>query len=298
MHGQLDWEDLRYIMHVGRTGSLAGAARALRVNHSTMFRRIGAAEERLGVRLFERRREGYSPTAAGEAAIAVAARLDEEVTALERRLAGEDLRPSGAVRFTTTETLLPWVVPLCGEFKDAFPDICIELVTGAQMLDLSRRDADVALRPSSSPPDTLHGRRIGTIAFSIYGPHSTAHGPGEANWVGLDDSMSHLAAHGWIRANVNPTQVVLRASSLNAVLQAVLAGIGFGLLPCYMGDGQPRLRRVGAPVAGVATDLWLLVHEDLRRTARVKAFTDFMHSKLVARRAELEGSPGGRAGHP
>jgi DNA-binding transcriptional LysR family regulator len=295
MHRSLAWDDLLYVLSVGRTGSLSGAARELKVNHSTVFRRIGLIEEQLGVRLFDRRRDGYAPTAAGEAVIEMAARLDEDVVALERRLAGEDLRPSGTVRVTTTDTMIDTVTPLCGAFRRAYPEICVELITGNQFLNLSRRDADVALRPSSQPPDTLHGRRLASIAFTVYGAKAylaATGGPdlGRAHeWIGLDDSLSHLSAHAWLKANVAPDRIGFKASSFVAVQQAARAGMGLALLPCYMADAVPELERVCPPIPELSTDFWLLVHEDLRRTARVRAFIDFVAAEMAKLRPRIEG---------
>jgi DNA-binding transcriptional LysR family regulator len=296
MHRSLAWDDLLYVLSVGRAGSLSGAARALRVNHSTVFRRIGAIEEQMGVRLFDRRRDGYVPTAAGEAVVALAEEMDQQVVALERKLSGEDLRPSGTVRVTTTDTLISTVTPLCGKFRRAYPEICIELATGNEFLNLSRRDADVALRPSKHPPENLHGRRIASIAFAVYGSRRYLAAAGGTDlsraheWIALDDTLSHLAVHAWIRQNVPPEWISFRASSFIAVLEAARAGMGLGILPCYLADPVAELQRASAPMPELATDFWLLVHEDLRRTARVRAFTDFVYAEFARLRPRLEGT--------
>ncbi|HEX8193953.1 MAG TPA: LysR family transcriptional regulator [Allosphingosinicella sp.] len=289
MQRKLGWDDLRDVLAIGRAGSLAGAARSLQVNHSTMFRRIAAIEDKLGVCLFDRRRDGYVPTAAGEAVLALAGRMDEDVVALERRLAGEDLRPSGLVRFTTTDTLTPWVVPLCARFAEVHPQILVEFVTGSQLLNLSRREADIALRPSVAPPENLHGRRVASVTFGIYAAEPLASAPEAAPWIGFEDSLAHLRAYSWITDNVAPERIAFRTASFTAAVAAAASGMGLALLPCYLGDASPALRRLGGRVPGLVTDLWLLVHQDLRRTARVRAFADFLYAELVAMRPLLEG---------
>lgn len=295
MHRSLAWDDLLYVLSVGRSGSLSGAARALKVNHSTVFRRIGQIEEQLGVRLFDRQRDGYTPTAAGEAVIALADRMDEDVTALERRLAGEDLRPSGTVRVTTTDTMIPTVTPMCGAFRRIYPEICVELVTGNQFLNLSRRDADVALRPSLEPPENLHGRRLASLAFAIYGSPAYLAAAGGADlarahqWVGLDETLSHLSAYRWISETVSPERIGFKASSFVAVQEAARAGMGLAILPCYMAEPFADLTRIGDPVPELTTAFWLLVHEDLRRTARVRAFIDFIAAEMAKLRPMMEG---------
>ena len=295
MHRSLAWDDLLYVLSVGRSGSLSGAARALRVNHSTVFRRIGAIEEQLGVRLFDRRRDGYAPTAAGEAVIALAGRMDEDVLALERSLAGEDLRPSGTVRVTTTDTMIATVTPICGAFRSLYPEISIELITGNERLNLSRRDADVALRPALDPPENLHGRRLADIAFAVYGARGYLAATGGRGldhahaWIGLDDSLSHLSAYEWLAGNVPAERVGFRSNAFEAVLSACRAGLGLAVLPCFMADRAPELSRLGAPIPELATGFWLLVHEEIRRTARVRVFIDFVAAEIVKLRPRMEG---------
>lgn len=295
MHNSVEWDDLRFVLAVGRSGSLSGAARALHVNHSTVFRRIGAVEQKLGVRLFDRQRDGYAPTAAGEAAIAQAAEIDDRMVVLERRLAGQDLRPSGTVRVTTTDTLIEVVVPLCAKFRTLYPEITIDLVTGNQMLNLSRRDADVAIRPSVNPPEELHGRRIGSIALAPYASRSylAATGGGGVDrmhqWIGLDDSLSHLGAYRWLRENVAADRIAFQSSAFLAARTAALCDMGAAILPCYLADGFDQLVRVADPLPELGTDLWLLVHEDLSRTARVRAMLDFFAVELSRLRDCFEG---------
>ena len=291
----IEWDDLQYVLTVGRTGSLSAAARQLRVNHSTVFRRIAHIEERLGVRLFERRRDGYVPTAAGETALGLVQQIDEHVVALERQVAGQDLRPSGNVRLATTDTLTALMVPLCCEFRALYPEISIELVTGNEHLNLSRRDADIALRPSLQPPDNLHGRRIAGIAFAAYASEEYAARSGTGlnrshQWIGFDDTLSHLAAYRWLHAHVEPDRICFRANSFLSITHAVRAGMGVALLPCYLAAEAGGLVKMSDCIPELSTDLWLLVHNDIRRTARVRAFLDFVGEKLAAHRQEFEGA--------
>src|SRR5947207_5816057 len=170
MGRRLGWDDLRFILAVARTGTLSGAARALAVTHSTVFRRLQALERGLGVRLFDRARDGYSPTPAGDAAAALAARVEDEVLSLERRLSGQDLDPSGTVRVTTTDTIgLTILPPQIAALRAAHPQIRVEIAISNSMAALTRRDADVALRPTRDPPQSLIGRRVAGVAYAIYG---------------------------------------------------------------------------------------------------------------------------------
>jgi DNA-binding transcriptional LysR family regulator len=293
----IEWDDLRYILAVANAGSLAGAARKLGVNHTTVLRRVGAVEDRLGLRLFERMPTGYVLTAGGEELIAAAHQIDDTVTSLERKLVGQDLRLSGTIRVTSTDTLMVSILPeILAEFRAAHPGIGIEVALSNAMLNLTKREADIAIRPAKNPPETLVGRRIARIAFAIYGSsqylskrrktdYLAAH-----QWVGPDDSLADTSVARWMRAELPESDVVLRADSLLGMREAARAGLGLAALPCYLADTSPALVCVHRPIAAMQTMLWILTHEDLRRTARIRAFTEFAASAFARRRPLLEGA--------
>jgi DNA-binding transcriptional LysR family regulator len=295
MHGKLVWDDLLHVLAVGRLGSLSAAARHLGVNHSTVFRRIAGIEARLQVRLFDRQPRGQFPTAAGEAMIAAAEQMEAAVIALERELAGTDLRPSGTVRLAASPTLLPVLTGVLKQFQADYPDIRVELVTGVERLNLSRREADIALRATNQPDDQLVGRKLSRIGFAVHG--AGRHRPGanvaslaqDHAWIGLDDGLSHIAAWRWLAHHVPPQNVRLTVASLDALLACAAAGMGLALLPCYMAEGVPGLVRMSPPLPEVTTDLWLLVHEDLRHATRVRALINALTEGLGAMRPLFEG---------
>jgi DNA-binding transcriptional LysR family regulator len=294
MNMALDIGDLRIVLEIARGNGLSGAARALRVNHATVFRQLGRIEEALGVRLFERFRTGYSPTPAGEAAVAVAERVEAEVAELERRVAGQDLRPSGTVRITTTDTLLPLLAHCFRDVREEHPEITLEVVISNAFLSLSRRDADIAVRPARDPPPELVGRRISTIAYAIYGVGPSDQDASLANlsWVAPDDSLAHLGSAKWMQANVPAQCVIARSNTVLGLLELAKAGIGVAALPCFLGDLAVDLVRLRDPDATMATELWLLTHDDLRRVSRIRAVLDGLAAALQRRRALLEGSLG------
>ncbi|MBR0642444.1 LysR family transcriptional regulator [Roseomonas hellenica] len=286
-------EDLRLLAALAETGSLAAAARQVRVNHASAWRRLGALEGRLGVRLFDRHRTGYAATPAGEEAIAVARHMLAELEALERRLAGRDIRPSGIVRLTTTDTLLALVLPVVARLRATHPGLVAELVTDNGFFTLTRRDADIALRPASAAPEGLVARRLGTVATAVYASaryrETRAGDPLALDWLAPDDSLSHLGSARWIADKVAPERIVYRASSLLALAAAARAGIGLAPLPCVIADPDPGLVRVMPPLAEMATSLWLLTHPDLRSTARVRVVLDALAEQLKAQRGLLAG---------
>jgi DNA-binding transcriptional LysR family regulator len=292
----LDWDDLRIVLAIGRAGGLSGAARVLGFNHSTVFRRIGQIEAKLGARLFERMREGYAPTAAGEAAIALAGRFDEELVSLERRLAGHDLRPSGTVRVTTTDTLIPVLAPCFAALRQAHPEIVLEVIASNGFASLGQRDAEVAIRPSLTAPEGLFGRRIGGIGFAVYGAAEyLARRPGVTDlaahdWIAPDDSLAQIRSARWLREVLPEARVVQRVNTLVGMRELAKAGLGLAALPCYLGDPEPMLRRVLPPVAEMEGALWLLTHPDLRHVARIRAVLDVLGRALAANADLLDGS--------
>jgi DNA-binding transcriptional LysR family regulator len=191
MHSsRIDWEDLRYVLAVADASSLAAAARTLRVNHTTVLRRVNGFEEKLGLRFFERLPTGYALTAGGEELLTAARAMADTVTALERRLQGRDLRLEGELRLTTTDTLMasPVLPKALAAFRERHPGIVVEVSTPNTMANLVRRDADVAVRPTLDPPETLVGRRLCAVAFAPYAAPAYLAARGGAD-------PSDLAAH-------------------------------------------------------------------------------------------------------
>jgi DNA-binding transcriptional LysR family regulator len=295
MH-KLDWNDLQLVLAVADGGSLAAAARALGVNHTTVLRRVGAFEGRLGVRLFERLPTGYALTAAGEELSRAAREIQETVAGVERSLMGRDLRLSGAVRVTTTDTLAASVLPaaLAG-FAARHPGVQLELTTAAALANLSKRDADVAVRPTKKPPGHLYGRRICRVAFAVYASPAylermpAKRGLSEHDWLMPDDTLASTSVARWIAAELKGKRPALRADTFTSLAHAAAAGLGVVALPCYLGDTRRGLRRVGGAVPAMAMELWILTHEDLRGTARVRALTEWLADALARERGLFEG---------
>lgn len=284
-----DWDDLRLFLAVARAGSLSGAARSLGVTHSTVFRRIGAFESRLGVRLFDRLPGGYALTQAGEEMRDSVIRIEEEITALALKVAGQDQRPTGTIRITTTDLLAVGVLPRhIAAFRTEWPEIEIEVVVADTVLDLTRREADVALRIGNPAQETLVGRRVGRLGFAVYGAADRVLGdPAEGDWIGYG------SAHGPLVRNLARwwpgTRQVYRTNSITAAHAAAKAGIGLAALPCVLADCDPTLTRAASLPEDFMLDLWLLIHEDLRQTARIRLFLDFMATALAADADLLEG---------
>lgn len=296
--GPTSWDDFRLIAAVAAGRSLPAAAAALGIDHSTVFRRLNQIEAALGVKLFERARSGYTPTPAGEEIVAAAERLGAEITALTRRLAGRAPEPDGEVRLTTNDTLLVHLLtPMLARFRLRQPRIRLDVVVDNRALNLTKRDADVALRATDAPPDTLIGRRLARLRWALYGLGGGFPEPGPVaaaaldgqNWVAPGDGLGGLAAGRHVRGRVAAERIVYRVDTVLGLAEAIEAGIGIGYLPCFVGDARPALRRLEAPREAFATDLWLLTHADLRHAARVRAFLDFIAEEIAAARPLIEG---------
>ncbi|MCS0495360.1 LysR family transcriptional regulator [Ancylobacter mangrovi] len=301
----LAWDDFRLIKAVADAKGLPAAAAQIGVNHSTVFRRLKQIEESLGAILFERHRTGYALTPAGEELVALANRLDEEITAVGRKLAGREPAPSGELRVTVPDSLLiHLLVPILAGFRERYPEVRLDIVLSNQALNLSKRDADVAIRATDHPPENLVGRRVARIAWALYGRAEDFPEPGEVtqeqldarNWVSLGDSLGSLKAVKFVQEHVAPERVGYKINSVLGLAEAVEAGIGIGHIPCLIGDSRPSLVRLGPPDDDYAADLWLLTHPDLRHSPRVRAFLDFLAGEVARHRRFIEGEAGHQKG--
>jgi DNA-binding transcriptional LysR family regulator len=294
----LDWDDLRFFLAVSARGSISGAAKFLNVNHSTVLRRLASLEKRLGARLFDRLPNGYELTAQGEELRNRLRRVSEQIESAQRSLGGRDLSLSGAIRVTTTDTLLHGLLmPYLAEFRALNPAIQMEIVINNTFLNLTQREADIAVRPSNVVPENLVGRRVGRLRTAIYGSKSylkknakkkewAAH-----DWVAPDEALSHLAQAKWMRENIPEDRSVVRVDSLLGMAAAVRRGMGVGMLLCLLADEEKELVRLAEPLDELETDLWILTHPALKGVARIKAFTDFLYDSLRASDKLFHASP-------
>lgn len=289
----LAWDDLRFVLAIARNGNLRAAAAALGVNHSTMFRRLNAAEEMLGSKLFERLAIGYRPTDSGQRLIEAAERMETEALALDRELTGRDARLTGNLRVTASETLAFGV--LAGEiarFRAIHPGIQVELLVDNRVVDLSRREAEVALRATRPTQGDLFGRKLADIRWCLYGAEGYLAGRApprrladlaKHQVIGWGEAMQPTKASAWIAEHIPLTAIGYRTSSPVNQLMAARAGMGLALLPCYLGDGDTTLIRVLSPLSDLRTELWLVTHRSLKDTARIRGFMSVVGDSLKAR---------------
>jgi DNA-binding transcriptional LysR family regulator len=280
----LAWDDLRTALFLARDGSVRSAARALGVSHSTVLRRIAALERAAGARLFERSPAGVELTPAGQDVFDTSKEVEELVVGLERRVTGSDVRLSGAIRVTLPDPFLPALMPELGAFGCAYPDIELVLDVGTRYADLAHREADVAIRIAAEPPPDLVGRRIGQASVGVYGTKGYLTGRDTKNLGKLDwihwEADSSMVFERWMRQHVPDARVALRVTSGWALRDAVEAGLGVTVIPSALGAALRDAKRVRV-VRELAAPLWILTHRDLRTTARVRVFRDFMAEAIA-----------------
>jgi DNA-binding transcriptional LysR family regulator len=300
----LAWDDFRLIKAIADVRSLPAAAALLGINHSTVFRRLAQIEEALGAKLFERHRSGYTLTTVGEEMVALAQRVDDDITAFTRKMAGRELAPAGELRVTTNDSLLIHLLtPLFVKFRKKCHDVRLDVVLANQELNLSKRDADVAIRATDNPPENLVGRRVASIAWALYGraedfPDPESIDPEslyERDWVSLGENLATLKAVKFVHEHVSPERIGYRVNTVLGLAEAVEQGLGIGHLPCFIADRRPGLVRLGPPNPEFAADLWLLTHPDLRHSPRVRVFLDFLAAEVAKQRKFIEGTESGSA---
>ncbi|MGF9761853.1 LysR family transcriptional regulator [Microvirga sp. 0TCS3.31] len=300
----LAWDDFRLIKAIADVRSLPAAAALLGINHSTVFRRLAQIEEVLGAKLFERHRSGYTLTTVGEEMVALAQRVDDDITAFTRKMAGRELAPAGELRVTTNDSLLVHLLtPLFVKFRKQCHDVRLDVVLANQELNLSKRDADVAIRATDNPPENLVGRRVASIAWALYGradefPDPESVDPEslyERDWVSLGENLATLKAVKFVHEHVPPERIGYRVNTVLGLAEAVEQGLGIGHLPCFIADRRPGLVRLGPPNPEFAADLWLLTHPDLRHSPRVRVFLDFLAAEVARQRKFIEGTESGSA---
>ena len=285
-----DWNDLPFFLAVAGEGNLNRAASVLGVNHSTVFRRINGMEKRLGIRLFERLSEGYALTAEGTEVLEFAREADEAVHRLRRAAAGRDAALSGQLRMTAAPDLARrYVAPALAAFAKKHPDIRVELATSDSDYDLSRREADLALRATSRPPGHLVGRRVLSLPWLVYGSESYLAEHGRPNsmaelsqhaLIGSDQGFARIPVFGRLREGFPPERFAATANDLATMEALATAGLGLALLPAGLCDAG--LVALFPVEPAHVSEIWILNHPDLRQVPRIRALSGFLFDYLRA----------------
>ncbi|MDX2463464.1 MAG: LysR family transcriptional regulator [Porticoccus sp.] len=288
----VNWDDLRLFLAVARTGSISGAAKQLGVQHSTVSRRMRQFEEKLGTRLIERKQGGYELTQAGAHVKESATRVEREILGVDGALLGKDTNLVGPLRVTAINNMASTVLmPMFASFSEKHPLVELHVIVSNSDASLSQREADVAIRLTNSPTDTLIGKRMVTVASTIYGSRSylatLQQQGGEPKWIGVECCGFHKT---WTKQSCGEQPHNFISDDTLLTLSAIRAGLGVSILPCFMGDTDPLLERYCQPDPAFNLGLWVLLHPDLKRTARVLTFRDHMDNAINQKRKLFEGT--------
>jgi DNA-binding transcriptional LysR family regulator len=297
----VNWDDLRFFLAVARSRSAKVAARSLLVNQSTVHRRLDELEARVGHQLAIGGAAGYRLSELGEAVFKHAARMEKAADAFERCISAWGQQYNGTVRATCPEALAPRLVRsgLVERFNARYPNIRIEFVMSDKFVDLAKGEADVAIRGTPSADPTLFGRKIADTRWAIYGSRSYAKARarirsiddlGEYGIVVFGGALRNHPTNRWLQSVAPRRRIAARADSLFALLMAAKSGVGLAPLPIIIGDADSDLVRLIGPVPDLSTPFYLLMHRDMRKTPRVRAFFDFFVEELPRLRPIIAGS--------
>jgi DNA-binding transcriptional LysR family regulator len=286
MNASMQWKlgaaELAVLLALVRGGNLAAAAPLAGVDGSTVFRTVQRAEKALGQRLFERSRAGYRPTELGLRLAQHAERIEAELEAAraEARLDAGSVR--GVVRLATTDTLLKGLVmPVLKPLHEAHPGLRLDISARNELANLTQREADIALRATAKPPPHVVGRELGTVRNAVFAPRPAgrrrqALDLGSARWIAVDDAMPEHPSVRWRRKQYPRAEVALCVNSVQAVFDAVVAGLGVGLVPTFLARGSGEVLQVSEPVPECDVQLWLLTHPESRHLRRIATVASYL----------------------
>jgi DNA-binding transcriptional LysR family regulator len=289
------WDDLRIFLTLAREGTLSTAAKTLGVSHPTVARRVAVLEKQIGARLFERLPDRFVPTSAGEELLRDTQAMERAALSIDRRSAGLSDTVRGVVRLSAGEAMSALLARHLPELRDRLAEIEFELVASHTLANLSRREADLLIREQVPDLAGIVTRKLGRVAYAAYAHPSIALARlpaaafGSVPWIGFDDDHTYMPGQRWLQQRLDGARPAVRGNNWLVLHEAARSGAGYAILPCYLGDPDPQLRRVGAPIADVFADQWLLVHRDLRALPRVRAVMDAVVDLFHRERPLLEG---------
>ena len=292
---EANWDDLRIFLTLAREGTLTTAAKALGVSHPTVARRVAALEAQIGARLFDRLPDRFVPTSAGEELLGDTEAMERAALSIDRRSASLGDTVSGVVRLSAGEEISALLARHLPDLRKRLSQIEFELSATHTALNLSRREADLLIREQVPDLADIVARKLGRTAYAIYAHPSLAVArlPPTAfksvPWVGFDDDHTRMPGQRWLQERLGGGRPAIRCNNWLVVRETARAGGGFAVLPCYLGDADDRLQRIGNLIPEVFADQWLLVHRDLRALPRVRAVMDAVIDLFQRERPLLAG---------
>jgi len=279
----VNWDDLRILVVLARESTLAAASRRLGVDQTTVARRLRALEESLGAVLFERSDGRWRLTPFGGRALERAERIEEAVAGIMRSAEVEAEAVSGVVRLTSVAPInSEYLVQRLPDLYAHHPDLVIDLVDSDANLSIARHEADVAIRVSRPESGDFVIRKIAVIGFGVYESARRGVVTAATDWVAYNEDLAHLPEMRWLETHIEGGRIRFRDSGIHTLSGAIASGIGRGILPFFVGDSHPELRRCAPNQSLLARDLWLLIHRDARDSARVSVVVDWLVERFKA----------------
>ncbi len=281
----MNWDYYRYFIEVYRMGSLKEAARKLGVNQTTVGRNLSALEAEMGTRLFERRSDGFVITAAGTRILAAVQGTEEAMLGVERLLSGKDERPEGIVKIAAPGALANhWLIPKLSPFMKRHPQVELQFLTGPELVNLARRDADIALRLVKPKQSGLVLRRAGAMKLGLFGSEKLFPGttiPKKTDihdfpFIGLFSDVVSDAESDLLKKLEKTRPPSIKSAAWSSVYSAVTAGLGIGILPSFMTAGKKGLVPILSEIT-VSVPVWIVYHPDLKNAARVRVVLDHLN---------------------
>ncbi|HEV8391051.1 MAG TPA: LysR family transcriptional regulator [Dongiaceae bacterium] len=294
----MNWDDLHVFLTLARAGKLTAVARQLDVSHPTVARRVKALEDSIGARLFDRLPDRYVLTEAGEGLLADAEAMERAADSIHRRSAGLTDPAHGTVRLSANEAMTGFLASHLPRLRHNLQCVEFELIASHMLANLSRREADLLIREQVPDLASLVTRKLGRVAYAIYGhaglvaTNLTRDKMRRMAWVGFDEDHTYMPGQSWVLELLEGAKPAMRVNNWLVLHDAVRGGAGLAVLPCYLGDTDPTLRRIGPVLKDVWADQWLLVHRDLRELARVRRVMDVLVALFQEQKSLLEGKIG------
>jgi len=287
----MNWDDLKYFLAIAREGSISGGAKQLGVQHSTVSRRIRALEKQMGTRLIERKQSGFELTEDGLKLKQSALKMELELLKIDGNLIGKDSRLTGQLNVTAINNMASTVLmPIFASFSNKYPTIELHIIVSNTYASLVEREADIAIRLTNTPQETLIGKRLVTIASTVYGSKTylkkIRKEKSQPQWLGVNCCGFHQA---WTKQACEDHLHNFYSDDTLLTKAALCEDLGLAYLPCFMGDTDPKLERYCEPDDELNLGLWLLFHPDLKKNAKVIAFREHLMSEIHAQKHVFQG---------
>ena len=281
-----NWDDLRFVLAVAQSGSVSAAARALGVNHATVLRRIASFEDRHGTSVFDKSPRGYTIPPDRQGVIDAALEVETAILSVQRLIEGAQAPLRGVVRVTSTDTLCLHALPsILADLHEHAHDLRVDLICSNAHLDLARLDADITVRPAMALPDDLTGARVGVLGFAVY---ATTAAP--ERWLGMSGAISNARAATWLAGQIQSEAPTGAADSFVTLREMAATGLGRAVLPCFLGDADPRLHRLGPVLVEASVDIWVASHPDMAEIPRIRAVREHLTQGLMQVAPALAGT--------